>query len=129
MAVQFLSEEWFSAVESLQSEAGSISVADDLKGLKINVTVGEGDAAVQMCLNEGLFTKGHEADAPANLILTKDLAFKILIQNDQAAGMQGFMSGELRVDGDMSKIMALQTVQPTEDQKALQAKIQAETEL
>ena len=129
MPVQFLSEEWFSKVNELQTEAGSIDVAEDLKGLQINVTVGEGDNAVLMCLNQGLFTKGHESDAPANLILTKELAYKILIENDQSAGMQGFMSGELRVDGDMSKIMALQSVQPTPEQKALQSKIQAETSL
>lgn len=129
MAEQFLSDGWFDKVGTLQTEAGSVEVAADLKDLTINVTVGEGAEQVEMCLKEGLFSKGHASEASATLILTKDLAYKILIQNDQSAGMQGFMSGELRVDGDMSKIMALQSVQPTEQQKALQAKIQAETTL
>lgn len=125
MSVQFLTESWFDKIQELRTQAGDIEISDSLKGVKINVTAD----GVEMCLNEGFFEKGHDNDAPATLIVTKDLAYRLLIENDQSAGMQGFMSGELRVEGDMSQIMSLQTVQPSDDQKALQAKIQEVTEV
>jgi putative sterol carrier protein len=129
MSVAFLSDTWFDRVTELTASTTGLEIAPGLKGMKINVTVNNNGAPVNMCLDEGLFKKGHVADAPATLILTRDLAYKILIQNDQAAGMQGFMSGDLRVEGDMSKIMALQSVSPSASQKALLNQIKAETQV
>ncbi|MCB0956837.1 MAG: SCP2 sterol-binding domain-containing protein, partial [Ilumatobacter sp.] len=34
---------------------------------------------------------------------------------DQAAGMQAFMSGKIKVQGDMMKMMAMQTAMPQDD--------------
>ncbi len=70
---------------------------------------------------------GHHADAPTTMILPADLAKRIFIEGDQSAGMQGFMSGQIRIEGDMSKLMALQTAQPSADQVALMKQIQEVT--
>ena len=129
MSVAFLSDTWFDRVTELTASTAGLEIAPGLKGMKINVSVNDNGTQVNMCLDEGLFKKGHVAEAPATLILTRDLAYKILIQNDQAAGMQGFMSGDLRVEGDMSKIMALQSVSPSASQKALLNQIKAETQV
>lgn len=129
MSAAFLSDQWFEQVTQLTNSASNLEVAPGLKGMKVNVTVDDNGREVLMCLNEGIFNKGHVADAPATLILTRELAYKILIQNDQAAGMQGFMSGDLRVEGDMSKIMALQSATPSASQKALLKQIQDATKL
>mgnify|MGYP000170674213 FL=1 len=61
------------------------------------------------------------------MILPADLAKRIFIEGDQSAGMQGFMSGQIRIEGDMSKLMALQTAQPTASQVELMKKIAAIT--
>jgi putative sterol carrier protein len=53
---------------------------------------------------------------------------KIFIEQDQSAGMQAFMSGKLKVEGDMSKMMALQSIQPTESQKKLQEMVKEITD-
>ena len=37
--------------------------------------------------------------------------------------MQAFMSGQMRVEGDVTKLMVLQTVQPSDDLKDLMADI------
>ena len=58
------------------------------------------------------------------MILPADLAKRIFIEGDQSAGMQGFMSGQIKVDGDMSKLMSLQSAQPTDEQKQLMKQIQ-----
>ncbi len=123
MGVHFLSDEWFDKVKELKQASGDIQVAEELEDLKINLTVSNDSGETEACLNSGFFDKGHQEDAAATIITTEELAFKIFIENDQAAGMQGFMSGELRVEGDMSKIMALQTVQPTEAHRAFQTKV------
>lgn len=129
MSVAFLSDGWFDRVAELTANSADLEIAPGLKGMKINVTVNNNGTQIDMCLDEGQFKKGHVAVAPATLILTRDLAYKILIQNDQSAGMQGFMSGDLRVEGDMSKIMALQSVSPSASQKALLNQIKADTQL
>ena len=41
-----------------------------------------------------------------------DTARKMFVEQDQAAGMQAFMSGKIKVQGDMMKMMAMQTACP-----------------
>jgi putative sterol carrier protein len=77
----------------------------------------------EMCLSGGNIEKGHHQNAPTKLILPVDLAHRLFIDNDQSAGMQGFMSGQIKVEGDMSKLMAMQTVQPSAEQMALQKQL------
>ena len=57
-----------------------------------------------------------------------EFAKKIFVDQDQAAGMQAFTSGKLKIEGDMSKMMASQSIQPTESQKLLQEKMKEITE-
>ena len=44
-----------------------------------------------------------------------DTARKVFVDQDQAAGMQAFMAGKIKVQGDMMKMMALQTAMPQDD--------------
>ena len=128
MSLKFLSDEWFAKVEELKAEAGDIEVPATMVGMVINLTVtGTDSGDVDIALNEGMFEKGHKEGAPTKMILPADLAKRLFIDNDQSAGMQGFMSGQIKIEGDMSKLMAIQTVQPSADQKALQKQILAVT--
>ena len=104
--------------EPLWQEA-EIEVPAALQGLIINITAGD----VQFALANGMVEKGHNEAGVATMTLTADLARRIFIENDASAGVSGFMTGQIKIDGDMSKIMALQTVQPTDSQKAAQEKI------
>jgi hypothetical protein len=40
---------------------------------------------------------------------------KLFVEQDQAAGMQAFMAGKIKVQGDMMKMMAMQTSMPQDD--------------
>ena len=53
----------------------------------------------------------------ADLTVTTDYdtARKVFVDQDQAAGMQAFMSGKIKVQGDMMKMMAMQTGMPQTD--------------
>ncbi|MDO8266785.1 MAG: SCP2 sterol-binding domain-containing protein [Moraxellaceae bacterium] len=128
MAV-FLSEEWFREVEKLTEVKGDLEVPSALASLVLNVTVTGAPAGnVDMCLNGGRFESGHNSTGSTKLTLPSDLARRIFVEQDQAAGMQGFMSGQIKVEGDMSKLMAMQTARPSDKQKELLKEIKAITE-
>lgn len=127
--MKFLSDEWFVKVDEMRAAAGDLDIPETLAAVTINVTVTEeGSDDLKMNLNGGDFVKDHAGDAPTTLTLTADLAKKIFIDGDSQAGMQAFMAGEIKVEGDMSKIMELQMVQPSEPQKALLKQIREITD-
>lgn len=124
----FLSQEWFAKVDQLTAAAGDLNVPASLANLVLNVTAtGAPEGSVDMALNGGKFERGHNASAGTKLILPADLLRKIFLEGDAAAGMQGFMSGQIKVEGDMSKLMAMQSARPSEQQKALFKQILALT--
>jgi putative sterol carrier protein len=123
MSVEFLSDEWFAKVEELRAEAGDLDVPAQLADLQLNLTVTDGSDEINMALNGGNLERGSIEGAATTLIVPKDLAYKLFIEQDQSAAMQGFMSGQIKVEGDMSKMMAMQSVQPSAKQNELTAKI------
>jgi putative sterol carrier protein len=118
----FLTEPWFDAVEELRSEQPEAPAA--LADAAINITVSGGpDGDVDVHLAGGTFERGHTDGAPTKLTVPYDTAKKLFIDGDQSAAMQAFMSGQIKVEGDMTKVMALQTATPTAEQQAFQAKL------
>ena len=124
MSLEFLSDEWFAKVKEIRAAAGDVDVPAALADLKINITVKTDGGDKQMAMVGGMMEEGHQDDAPTTLVLPADLAKRIFIEGDQSAGMQGFMTGQLKIEGDMSKLMALQSAQPSDDQKQLMKQIQ-----
>ena len=128
MGVKFLSNEWFAKVKELTDDAGEIEIPGPLKDLTFNMTVTlDGGEEKKIHMHAGVFGQGHK-DAPVTVIVPADLAKKIFIEGDQQAGMQAFMSGQMRVEGDVTKLMVLQSVQPSDDMKDLMAEIKGITE-
>jgi hypothetical protein len=123
MALEFLSDEWFTEAKKLADEVGAdAGGAGDLV-LNVTVTGGpSGDKDIHM--KAGQFDAGHVSDAPTKVIVPYDVAKKMFIDGDQQAGMQAFMQGQIKVEGDMSKLMAMQGQQPSEAQQALTKKLQ-----
>ncbi|HBC57298.1 MAG TPA: SCP-2 sterol transfer family protein [Gammaproteobacteria bacterium] len=129
MGFKFLSDEWFAEVDKIREEAGDLEIPEQLADLKLNLVITEapqGDA--QMLMNGGNIEKGNDPDCATTLTVPYDLAKKLFIDGDNQAAMQGFMSGQIKVDGDMSKLMSMQTVQPSDKQQELQEKIRSMTE-
>jgi putative sterol carrier protein len=58
---------------------------------------------------------GH-LDSP-DLTVTTDYATAraIFLEQDPQAGMQAFLSGKVKVDGDMTKMMQMQIAMPKDD--------------
>lgn len=124
MSLEFLSDEWFDKVEEMRAAAGDLDEPAALKDLVLNVVVTDTQwGERELSLVSGNIEKGHHADAATKLSLPQELAKRLFIENDQSAGMQGFMSGQIKVEGDMSRLMAMQTAQPSDKQQELQRQI------
>jgi len=52
-----------------------------------------------------------------------DVAKSTFIEGNQQAAMQAFMSGQIKIEGDMTKIMAMQAAPPNQAQQDLAAKL------
>jgi hypothetical protein len=121
---KFLSDEWFAKVKQITEEMGDIDIPGPLKELTLNLSVSLDDGSEKKVhMSGGQFGQEHKADAPVTVMLPADVAKKIFVDADQQAGMQAFMSGQMRVEGDVTKLMVLQTVQPSDDLKDLMADI------
>jgi putative sterol carrier protein len=120
----FLSSAWFDEVEKLRAEQPAADASMSDLTLNIVVTGGpEGDAEVHV--KNGNFERGLVDDAPTKLTVPYDVAKAIFIEGNQQAGMQAFMSGQIKVEGDMSKLMAMQGGggAPSAEQQAFQQKL------
>ena len=73
--------------------------------------------------------KGFHADAPTTLNIPYEVALKMMIENDESAAMQAFMGGQIQVEGDMSRVMAMQAAgPPSAEGEQVSERIRAMTE-
>jgi hypothetical protein len=100
-----------------------------MKDFKLNIVVAggpEGDREIHM--DGGRFEQGLVEGAPTKLTVPYDVAKAMFIEGNQQVAMQAFMSGQIKVEGDMTKLMAMQAGGgPTPEQIALQEKLKALT--
>ncbi len=125
----FLSDSWFEEAERIRAEVNP-EVPDAVKDLVINLVVKDGpDGDIEARMDSGRFTKGLADAAPTKLTIPYDVAKKMLIEQDQNATMQAFMSGQIQVEGDMAKLMSMQAGgPPTDDQKKVSEAIASMSE-
>lgn len=127
MAYDFLSDEWMDAIEALRDEAPEPPAAT--KDLVINLVIPDtpfGEREAHMAA--GQFERGLHDSAPTKLTVPYDVAKSVFIAGDQQVAMQAFMSGQIKVEGDMTKLMAMQGAgAPSAEQVAFQDKIKALT--
>ena len=124
MRLKFLSDEWLAELTKTVAEAGDIEVSPELQNLVLNVNISSDEFGNrELNMNKGVLGVGHVNNAAATLNTTAELAERVLIDKDNGAAMQGFMSGQIKVDGDMAQLMALQTAVPTPAQEEIGQKI------
>lgn len=129
MGHKFLSDDWFTEVRKIRDEANLPAPTGPAADLKLNIVVTGGpDGDKEIHMAAGDFQEGLIDDAPTKLTVPYEVAKKTFIEGDQQAGMQAFMQGQIKVEGDMSKLMAMQSQQPSAEQADLQKKIAAITE-
>ena len=121
MSHQFLSEEWMAAAreirEKYKDEAPMITFSIKINQVVTDVPFGEGTVKSFMDTSSGemVMDLGELADADATVTTDYATAKAIFVNQDQAAGMQAFMTGKIKVVGDMMKVMGMQTAIPQTD--------------
>jgi hypothetical protein len=125
----FLSEPWFDEVAKLMASAGDLKLPAPMRNVKVNVTIKRAAGGdVPAFVEDGVVARGHRAGADATITLDEALARKLFVEADAAAGVQAFLEGQLTVEGDLAKVVAMQTAEPSAEQKALAKKIAAITD-
>jgi putative sterol carrier protein len=109
----FLSDDWFTAVHEALNDHGELppSPAGDMTAnLVVSGTPWGDTVELHMGSTDGTphFDKGHADGADLTLTTDYDTAKAVFISGDAAAGMQAFMQGKIKVQGDMTKLMAMQ---------------------
>ena len=123
----FLTDDWFANVEKLTAEAGDLNLPASLSNLALNLVVTGGEGTTELALDSGKIVKGASANAKTTLTLDAETLRKVFLVFDMAAAMQAFMTGKIKVQGDMSQLMALQTAKPSQEQKDLFKKVLEQT--
>ncbi|MDP5108280.1 MAG: SCP2 sterol-binding domain-containing protein, partial [Ilumatobacteraceae bacterium] len=118
MTYQFLSTEWVAAARDIRdkykAQTPPITVV-----VKINMVITQapfdetivkgfidtssGDMALEL---------GELSDPEATVTTDYETASKLFVDQDPSAVMQAFMSGKIKIDGDMMKVMGMQTAIP-----------------
>ncbi len=116
MGHAFLTDGWFDEAEKIRAEINP-EVPEGIQDLVINLVVKDGpDGDIEVKMEAGRFAKGLADEAPTKLTVPYDIAKKMFIDQDPEASMQAFMSGQIQVEGDMTKLMAMQAGGPPSEQ-------------
>jgi putative sterol carrier protein len=111
----FLSDEWMDAAKAIREEykGKGAPVAHVVKMNQIitDVPFGEGTLNAHMDTSSGEMEMdtGHIEGADVTVTLDYATAKAIFVDGNPQAGMQAFMSGKIKVAGDMTKLMAMQS--------------------
>jgi putative sterol carrier protein len=127
---KFLSDEWIEAARKLREETAEATTPHQVKMNLVITDVPFGDGTVEAHMDTTTGTVqldvGHVDTPDVTATLDYDTARAMMVDNNPQAGMQAFMAGKIKLQGDMTKAMALQTGGPTDPD--FTAKIQAITE-
>lgn len=121
MTHAFLSDDWMAAAKAVREkyadQAAKVTTIVRMNQTITDVPFGEGTLSVFLDTSSGdVVLELGALDAPDLTVTTDyDTARKIFVDQDQAAGMQAFMAGKIKVQGDMMKMMALQTGMPQDE--------------
>ena len=127
--LDFLSDPWFEQVEQFGQEAGELNLPPALADMVINLKVADSDQDIEANFANGYLHRGLNDKATTTLLLDRKLLQSIITDFDMNEIMGAFMGGSIRVEGDMSQLMALQTARPSTEQKELFKRIRSETNM
>ena len=129
----FLSDEWLEAAKKIREESAGSAAAPAhvvrMNQVITDVPFGEGTINAHMDTSDGemKMDTGHLDNPDLTVTLDYPTAKAILVDGNPQAGMQAFMAGKIKVQGDMTKLMAMQQGTPDPAAAEIAAKIQAIT--
>jgi putative sterol carrier protein len=112
----FLSDEWIAEAKRIREEyrgkAGGPAHVIKMNQVITEVPFGTGTVNAHMDTSSGEMEleTGHIDGADLKVTLDYATAKAVLVEGNPQAGMQAFMAGKIKVEGDMTKLLALQGV-------------------
>jgi hypothetical protein len=112
----FLSDEWVDETRRIRAEyegaTPEITVVVRMNQIIEDVPFGEGVIQAHVDTSSGhlVIDRGHLDDPDVTVTLSYDTAKALLVDGDAQAAMSAFLGGRIRVDGDITKLLALQSV-------------------
>src|SRR3982751_1282016 len=125
----FLSDEWMNEAKKIREEyrGKTQPMAHKIKMNQIITDVPFGDGTVNAYMDsssgEMEMEKGELSDAEVTVTVDYATAKAIFVDQNPQAGMQAFMQGKIKVQGDMTKLMAMQQTTPDPAANEIAAKI------
>ena len=129
----FLSDEWLDEARGIRAEyegtGASIDHSIRMNLVVVEVPFGEGTVLAHADTSGGelVLDVGHLDPVDLTVTVGYDIAREILVEGNPQAGLQAFMQGKIKVEGDIAKLMALQSVTPDPSATEMAARIQAIT--
>ena len=121
----FLSDQWIAAArrirdanlgeaETLASSVVPGGVSVRMNQIITDVPFGDGviDAHIDSSSGSLSLDLGHIDEPDLTVTVDYDTARAIFVDQDMSQAMQAFMTGRIRVDGDLTKLLALQAASP-----------------
>lgn len=123
----FLSPEWIEAARALREEYAD-RVPPSTVEARVNVVITDiphGDEPtleghIDTSAGQTVIEHGHIDDPELTVTVDYETARAAFVTRDQQAVMQSFLSGKILVDGDVSKLLALQSTPPDVDPIAIE---------
>ncbi len=117
---KFLSDEWLEQAKAIRAEyEGKGGAPPHQMRMNLIITdvpedVSEGpiDAHMDTTSGDVEMDLGHMDSPDLTVTLEYETAKAILVEGNPQAGMQAFMAGKIKVQGDMTKLMAMQSASP-----------------
>jgi len=114
MAYEFLSVEWIEAAREIRQEIGDPEHPPVLLTMNLIVTdvpFEPSPLEAHLDTSQGALALAHGHHAAPDMVITVDwvTAKALLIDGNASAAMGAFLAGKIKVEGDMSKLVALQS--------------------
>jgi hypothetical protein len=129
----FLSPDWVHAARAIygrhesSAPAPAVSLRMNLVVENVPFTEGRFDAHVDTSAGVAEVETGHIENPDLTVTLPYDLAKSVFIDGNAQAGAEAFMMGLVRVEGDVTKLLAFQQQSPSSSQLDLANEIRSIT--
>ena len=111
----FLSKEWMEEARKIREEyRGKAQPIPHTIRMNLNITDvphvdGVFQAHMDSTTGELEMEQGHMENPELTVTLDEPTAKAIFIEGNPQAGMQAFMAGKIKIEGDMTKLMVMQS--------------------
>jgi putative sterol carrier protein len=117
---RFLTDDWIEEARRIREESASDGTTPSVPHvMRMNLVVtevpfspGTVDAHIDTTSGVAELDSGHIDPADLKVTVDYDTALSILVDGNSQVAMQAFMTGKIRVEGDVGKLIELQSAPP-----------------